>query len=75
MGTYLKGLNESYPMNTNMTGFRWFSKNFHACALDENSLSIRRVKEHDTAPSIPMLQVIPKSGAPTDVHNISAEIE
>ena len=27
MGTYLRVLNESFPMNTNMTGFRWFSKN------------------------------------------------
>ena len=26
-GTHLKVLDESYPMNTNMTGFRWFSKN------------------------------------------------
>ena len=28
MGTYLRVLSESYPMNTNMTGFRWFSKIF-----------------------------------------------
>ena len=27
MGTHLRVLAESYPMNTNMTGFRWFSKN------------------------------------------------
>ena len=26
MGTHLKVLNESYPMNTNMTGSRCFSK-------------------------------------------------
>ena len=25
MGTHLKVLGESFPMNTNMTGFRWFS--------------------------------------------------
>ena len=24
MGTHLRELRESYPMNTNMTGFRWF---------------------------------------------------
>ena len=24
MGTHLRALHESYPMNTNMTGFRWF---------------------------------------------------
>ena len=24
MGTHLRVLTESYPMNTNMTGFRWF---------------------------------------------------
>ena len=28
-------------MNTNMTGFRWFSKSLRPCALDEISLSIR----------------------------------
>ena len=28
MSTHLKVLSESYPMNTNMIGFRWFSKNF-----------------------------------------------
>ena len=42
MGTHLRVLNESFPMNTNMTGFRGF---FHSCALDESSLSIGRVKE------------------------------
>ena len=31
MGTHLRQLSESYPMNTNMTGFRWFSKNI--CVL------------------------------------------
>ena len=36
-------LSESFPMNTNMTGFRWFSKNF-ASLLNERSLSIERVK-------------------------------
>ena len=28
MGTHLRVLNESYPMSTKMTGFRWFSKIF-----------------------------------------------
>ena len=28
MGTHLRVLRESYPMNTNMTGFRWFSEIF-----------------------------------------------
>ena len=32
---------ESYTMNTNMTGFRWFSEIF--AFLDESSLSIGRV--------------------------------
>ena len=27
MGTHLRVLSESYPMNTNMSGFRWFFKN------------------------------------------------
>ena len=26
MGTHMRVLSESFPMNTNMTGFRWFSK-------------------------------------------------
>ena len=43
-------LSKSYPMNTNMTGFRWFSN--HPCAFDESSLSIGRVKEklHQSCP-------------------------
>ena len=46
MGTHLKVLSESYPMNTNMTGFRRFSKKkLRHCALDESSLIIRRVKD------------------------------
>ena len=28
MGTHLRQLRESYPMDTNMIGFRWFSKFF-----------------------------------------------
>ena len=40
LGTHLRVLSESYPMNTNMT---WFSKTFHPCALGESSLSIGRV--------------------------------
>ena len=31
MGTHLRVLSKSYPMNTNMTGFGWFSKNL--CVL------------------------------------------
>ena len=26
VGTHLRVLSESFPMNTNMAGFRWFSK-------------------------------------------------
>ena len=44
MGTHLIAHSESYPMNTNMTGFRWFSKSKCHYALDENSLIIGRVK-------------------------------
>ena len=28
MGTHMRELSESFPMNTNVTGFRWFSKIF-----------------------------------------------
>ena len=39
MGTHLRVLSKSYPMNTNMTGFRWFSKIFSSlCLMDENIL-------------------------------------
>ena len=37
--THMRALSESYPMNTNMTGFI-----LHPCALDESSLRIGRVK-------------------------------
>ena len=30
-------------MNTNMTGFIWFSKGLRSCALEESNLSIGRV--------------------------------
>ena len=41
MGTHLRVLSESYLKNTNMTGFRWFSKRaLHSYALDESSLNI-----------------------------------
>ena len=44
MNTHLRVLNESYLMNTNMTGFRRFSKIFASYALNESSLSIGSVK-------------------------------
>ena len=31
MGTHLRVLSKSYPMNTNKTGFKWFSK--YLCVL------------------------------------------
>ena len=34
MGTHLKVLGESFPMNTNMTGFRWSSKYFASLRLE-----------------------------------------
>ena len=43
MGTHLRVLSESFPMNTNITGFRCFSKTLHPYASDESSLSIARV--------------------------------
>ena len=41
--THLKVLSESFPMNTNMTGFRRFQKLLRPCASDESSLSTGRV--------------------------------
>ena len=43
--THLRVLSESYPINTNMAGFRWFSIIFMSyCALDESIFSIGRVR-------------------------------
>ena len=45
MGTLLKVLSESNPMNTIMTEFRWFSKMFASLFFRQKiSLSIGRVK-------------------------------
>ena len=33
MGTQMKALSEGFPMNTNMTGFLWFSKNFKSVVV------------------------------------------
>ena len=35
MGTYLRVLGESYPMNTNMTAFRWYSKIFVSLGFEQ----------------------------------------
>ena len=43
MSAHLRVLGESYTMNTNMTGFRWFQKSLRPCSLDESRLSIGRV--------------------------------
>ena len=45
MGTNLRVLSESYPMNTNMTWFRGYSKIFASLCFGRlSSLSIGRVK-------------------------------
>ena len=43
MDTNLRVLNDSYSMNTNTTGYRWFLKIVMSVCLDEGSLSIERV--------------------------------
>ena len=43
MCAHLRVHSESYPMNTNTAGFRWFSKSVRPCALGESSHSITRV--------------------------------
>ena len=43
MGTHLKVLSESFPMNTIWQGFDEFQKSLLPRALDEGSLSIVRV--------------------------------
>ena len=44
MGAHLRVLSESYLMNANMRGFRYFQKSSHQSASDESRLSIGRVK-------------------------------
>ena len=63
MGTHLKVLSESFPMNTKMTGFDDFQKSLRPCALDKcYSLSIGRVKDlHLTSPVI-IYKVFPLRG-------------
>ena len=39
MGTHLTVLSKSYPMNTNMTGFRWFSKIFASLCFGSKAAS------------------------------------
>ena len=45
IGTHLKVLSESFPMNTSMTRFWWFSKMFVSLSSDKRSLSIGRLKD------------------------------
>ena len=41
MGTHLRVLSKSYLMNTNMTGFKWFSKDVCVLGpLDESALAL-----------------------------------
>ena len=50
MGTYLRVLSKSYPVNITTTGLRWFSKkSLCPCALNERNLSIRRVNPYAAA--------------------------
>ena len=54
MGTHMRILSKSYLMNTNMTGFKCFSKNFASLyALDKSSISVGRVKNHLINPFTP----------------------
>ena len=48
MGTHLRVLSESYPMNTNMTGLDGLKRTLPPCVWDESSLSIGRVNTEVT---------------------------
>ena len=43
VGTHVRVLSESFPMNTSMAGLVGFQRTFRPCALDESSLSINRI--------------------------------
>ena len=44
MATHQRVPHERHPMSTNTKGFDAFHKQLRSCAMDENSLSIGRVK-------------------------------
>ena len=46
IGTHLRVLTESFLMNTNMIGFRWFAYFLPSCAFGKSSPSSRRVKAY-----------------------------
>ena len=47
MGTHLRILSESYPMNTNITGFKWFSRIFASlCSGRKQSLHWKDYCKH-----------------------------
>ena len=48
MGTHLRVLGKSYPMNTNMTGLEDFQQFLRPYAFDESSLSIGRVNSWES---------------------------
>ena len=52
----MRVLSKSYPMNTNMTGFKWFSKKYSgSCAVDVSNLGIRRVRTLPVILKLPVL--------------------
>ena len=60
MGNQIRVLSESYLMNTNMTGFRWFSNIFASLCFGRNSLSIGRVNNgrRTTKANVPVSYLI-----------------
>ena len=46
MGTYQRVFSKIYPMNTNITGFREFSKIFGFLCLDKSGFSFGRVNHY-----------------------------
>ena len=50
MGTHMRVLSKSSPMNTNMTGFEWFSKIFASlCLMDEVALALEGLRQRGLA--------------------------
>ena len=44
MGTHLRVLSKSYPMNTIMTGFRWFSRGFASFCFGQAASALGGLK-------------------------------
>ena len=58
MGTYLNVLSESYQMNTNMEGFRWFSKSVVSLCFGQTKITPSQGLSQDLETGCPNLSIV-----------------